>query len=83
MECMMLELEKDHSSKLDILITQKQNLAHEFEEIDDFLHDCDLEVSQMPMSQLVNSTQRIKNTIAAMQNKQTPVLKSVYPEFHW
>lgn len=79
----MLELEKDHNSKLDILITQKENLAHEFVEIDDFLHDCDLEVSQMSMSQLVNNTRRIKNTIASMQKKQTPVLKSVYPEFHW
>lgn len=42
----------------------------------------DLEVSRMPMSQLINNAPRFKRTISAMQNKQSPVLMSVYPDFH-
>ncbi|KAL5233216.1 hypothetical protein ACI65C_000626 [Semiaphis heraclei] len=81
-ECMMIDLEKDLNNKLTTLLTQKNHLVNESEQIEEFLHDCDLEVSRMPMSQLINNAPRFKRTISAMQNKLSPVLMSVYPDFH-
>lgn len=79
---MMMDLEKDLNNKLTTLLTQKNHLVNESEQIEEFLHDCDLEVSRMSMSQLINNAPRFKRTFAAMQKKQAPVLMSVYPDFH-
>lgn len=81
-ECMMMNLEKDLNNKLHTLFAQKNHLVNESEQIEEFLHDCDLEISRMPMSQLINSTSRFKKKIATMQKKQTPVLMPIYPDFH-
>ncbi|VVC25902.1 Hypothetical protein CINCED_3A003233 [Cinara cedri] len=81
-ECMMIDLEKDLSNKLSTLLSQKNLLINESEQIEEFLHDCDIEVSRMPMSQLINNAPKLKKTITAMQKKQTPVLMSVHPDFH-
>lgn len=79
---MMLDLEKDFSNKLTILLTQKNLLVSESEQIEEFLHECDLEVSRMPMSQVINNAPRFNRNISAIQKKQTPILKPVYPDFH-
>lgn len=79
---MMLNLEKDLNHKLSTLFTQKNRLVDETEQIEEFLRDCDMEISRMPMPQLINNAPRYQRTIAAMQNKQAPVIKSVYPDFH-
>jgi len=81
-ECMMMDLEKDLNNKLTTLLTQKNHLINETEQIEEFLHDCNLEVSRMPMTQLINNAPKFKRTITAMQKKQAPVLMSVYPDFH-
>lgn len=78
----MIDLEKDLSNKLSTLVTQKNRLVNESEQIEELLHDCDLQVSRMPMSQLIKNAPKMKKTITSMQNKQTPVLMSVYPDFH-
>lgn len=78
----MMNLEKDLSHKLTTLLTQKNHLVNESEQIEEFLHDCDVEISRMPMSQLINNAPRYQRTITAMQNKQAPVIKTVYPDFH-
>jgi len=78
----MIDLEKDLNNKLTTLLSQKNHLVNESEQIEEFLHDCDQEVSCMPMSQLISNAPRLKRTISAMQNKQSPVLMSVYPDFH-
>ncbi|KAL4091039.1 hypothetical protein QTP88_025780 [Uroleucon formosanum] len=81
-EYMMVNIEKDLSNKLTTLLIQKNNLLTKSEEIEEFLHDCDLEVSRMPMSQLINNAPRFKRTIHAMLNKQTPDLMSLYLDSH-
>lgn len=78
----MVNIEKDLSNKLTTLLIQKNNLLTKSEEIEEFLHDCDLEVSRMPMSQLINNAPRFKRTIHAMLNKQTPDLMSLYLDSH-
>lgn len=78
----MLNLEKDLNNKLHTLFAQMNHLVIESEQIKEFLHDCDLEISRMPMSQLINNTSRFEKKIAAMQKKQTPVLMPIYPDFH-
>lgn len=79
---MMIDLEKDLSNKLSTLLSQKNHLVNESEQIEEFLYDCDLEVSRMSMSQLINNAPRLRRTISVMQNKQAPAFMSVYPEFH-
>lgn len=79
---MMLNLEKDLNNKLTTLITQKNQLVNESQHIEEFLHDCDLEVSRMPMSQLIENAPRFKRYISAIQKQPTLVLKPVYPDFH-
>ncbi|XP_003245868.1 E3 ubiquitin-protein ligase TRIM37 isoform X2 [Acyrthosiphon pisum] len=81
-ECMMIDLEKDLNNKLTTLLTQKNQLVNDSEQLEEFLHDCDLEVSRMPMSQLINNAPRFKRTISAMEDKPFTVLMSVYPDFH-
>lgn len=78
----MLDLEKDLNNKLTTLLTQKNHLVNESEQIEEFLHDCDLEVSRMSMSHLINNAPKFKRTIATMQKKQAPIVMSVYPDFH-
>ncbi|XP_060872898.1 E3 ubiquitin-protein ligase TRIM37-like isoform X3 [Metopolophium dirhodum] len=81
-ECMMIDLEKELNNKLTTLLTQKNHLVNDSEQIEEFLHDCDLEVSRMPMSQLINNAPRLKRTISAMEDKPFTILMSVYPDFH-
>lgn len=78
---MMMDLERDLNNKLATLVTQKNRLVNESEQIEKLLHDCNLQVARMPMSQLIKNAPKMKKTITAMQNKQTPVLMSVYPDF--
>jgi len=78
----MIDLEKDLNNKLTTLLTQKNQLVTDSEQLEEFLHDCDLEVSRMPMSQLINNAPRFKRTISAMQDKPFTVLTPVYPDFH-
>lgn len=78
----MMDLDKDLDNKLTTLLTQKNLLVNESEKIEEFLHDCDLEVSRMPMSQLINNAPKFKRTIAALQKKQPPALMTVFPDFH-
>jgi len=79
----MIDLEKDLNNKLTTLLTQKNLLINESEQIEEFLHDCDLEVSRMPMSQLINNAPRLKRTISAMDDKHPFTTRmSVYPDFH-
>ncbi|XP_025411276.1 E3 ubiquitin-protein ligase TRIM37-like isoform X2 [Sipha flava] len=81
-ECMMMDLDKELNNKLTSLLTQKNHLVNESEQIEEFLHECDLELSRMPMSQLINHAPRFKRTISAMQKKQAPVRIPVYDDFH-
>lgn len=78
----MIELEKDLSIKLSTLLSQKNLLVIESKQIEEFLQDCDLEVSRMPMSQLINNAPGLRRTISAMQTKQAVGLTSVLPDFH-
>jgi nitrogenase subunit NifH len=79
---MMMDLDKELNNKLTSLLTQKNHLVNESEQIEEFLHECDLELSRMPMSQLINHAPRFKRTISAMQKKQAPVRIPVYDDFH-
>lgn len=79
---MMMDLEKDLNNKLTTLLTQKNHLLNEAEQIEEFLNDCDLEISRLPMSQLINNAPNFLSTISSIQNKQSPVLMSVHPDFH-
>lgn len=79
---MMIDLEKDLNNKLTTLLTQKNHLVNESEQIEEFLHDCDSEVNRMSMTHLINSAPRLKKNIVAMQKKQAPTIMTVYPEFH-
>lgn len=78
----MIDLEKDLNNKLTTLLTQKNHLVNESEQIEEFLNDCDLEVNHMSMSDLINNAPRLKKSIATMQKKQVPVIMTVYPDFH-
>ncbi|XP_050534361.1 E3 ubiquitin-protein ligase TRIM37-like isoform X2 [Daktulosphaira vitifoliae] len=81
-ECMMIDLEKDLDTKLSTLVSQKNHLVHESKQIEEFLHDCNMEISRMTMSQLVSNASNFMRTINIMQKKQTPILMSVNPDFH-
>lgn len=78
----MMDLEKDLNNKLTTLLSQKNHLLTESEQIEEFLNDCDLEVSRMPMSQLINNASRFRRTIAVMLKKPPQTLMTVYPDFH-
>lgn len=79
---MMMDLDKELNNKLTSLLTQKNHLVNESEQIEEFLHECDLELSRMPMSQLINHAPRFKRTITAMLKKQAPVRMPVHTDFH-
>lgn len=79
---MMMDLEKDLNNKFTTLLTQKNHLLNEAEQIEEFLNDCDVEISRLPMSQLINNAPKFIRTISAIQNKQSPALIPVYPDFH-
>lgn len=81
-ECMMMDLEKELNIKLATLLGQKNDLLNESEQIEKFLNDCDLEVSRMPMTQLINSAPNLKKTMAKIQKKKLPILMTVCPDFH-
>lgn len=79
---MMMDLEKDLNNKLTTLLSHKNHLLNESEQIKEFLKDCDLQVSRMPMSQLITNVPKFKRTIAVLQEKQPLTLTTVYPDFH-